>query len=109
MSKIEESKLIDAKVNQKIFPTIERGRIQRVSAIFVHQTGSRNAASTFPSRITGMPTELTLPDRQGTSRTNGPISKKEEPCLQRNPTDDDSIGIEIFGGGPGKACTRIPF
>lgn len=49
MSKLKDGKLIDVKVKQRIFSTIERGPLKKVVAIVVHQTGSSTAESTFNS------------------------------------------------------------
>lgn len=49
MANIVDGKLIDVQVEQRIQATIERGALNDIHAIVVHQTGGATAQSTFES------------------------------------------------------------
>lgn len=49
MSKIIGGKLVDKKVNQKIYKSLHKGNMTIINAIVVHQTGASTAQHTFNS------------------------------------------------------------
>jgi len=49
MSKIIGGKLVDKKVSQKIYKSLQKGNITTINAIVVHQTGAATAQHTFNS------------------------------------------------------------
>ena len=49
MSKLIDGELLDDKVTQKIYKTLHKGKMNKVSAIVVHQTGADTAEQTFNS------------------------------------------------------------
>lgn len=66
MSKIINGELLDDKVVQKIFTQLHKGKIDKVNAIVVHQTGGANAESAFNSYKTAPNGAHFLIDKDGT-------------------------------------------
>lgn len=66
MSKLINGELQDTKVTQKIFKSLHKGKIAKVNAIVVHQTGATSAQSTFNSYQSASHGAHFLIDKQGT-------------------------------------------
>jgi len=65
MSKLQKGKLIGAKVTQKVFAGLHKGKISTVEAIIVHQTGAPTATHTFNSYKTSSHGAHFLIDKKG--------------------------------------------
>lgn len=65
MSKLISGELQDTKVIQKIFKSLHKGKIAKVNAIVVHQTGAPSAQHTFNSYQSASHGAHFLIDKQG--------------------------------------------
>lgn len=66
MSKLINGELLDEKVTQKIFKQLHKGKIDKINAIVVHQTGGATAENTFNSYSTSPNGAHFLIDKDGT-------------------------------------------
>jgi N-acetyl-anhydromuramyl-L-alanine amidase AmpD len=74
--KVENGKVISAKVTQKLYAGLEKGPMDAVNAIIVHQTGSSNSNSTFESYKAGDNGAHFLIDTDGTIYQTARINQR---------------------------------
>ncbi|MES2676069.1 MAG: peptidoglycan recognition family protein [Pseudomonadota bacterium] len=89
MSKLINGELLDEKVKQKIFAKLHKGKIDKVNAIVVHQTGGATAEHTFNSYGTSPNGAHFLIDKDGTiyqtaltTKITHHVGKLKSRCLQ---------------------------
>jgi len=89
MSKIISGKLVDKKVRQKIYKSLEKGKMATIHAIVVHQTGASTAQHTFNSYTSSSNGAHFLIDKNGqifqTAHTNQKtyhIGKVRSRCIE---------------------------
>jgi len=76
MSKIINGKLVDTKINQKIYKSLHKGNITTLNAIVVHQTGASTAQHTFNSYTTSSNGAHFLVDKSGQIYQTALINQK---------------------------------
>jgi len=89
MSKLIDGELLDDKVTQKIYKTLHKGKMNKVSAIVVHQTGADTAEQTFNSYANSPIGAHFLIDKDGTiyqtaltTKIAHHVGKLKSRCLQ---------------------------
>jgi N-acetyl-anhydromuramyl-L-alanine amidase AmpD len=95
---IKNGKLLSAKVTDKVISKIEKGNLQKVAALIVHQTGGDSAESALSSYRTGAEGAHFLIDTDGTiyqtARVNQKcwhIGKIRSRCYQLNTCTPDEL------------------
>lgn len=93
MSKLINGELQDTKVTQKIFKSLHKGKIAKVNAIIVHQTGAPTASHTFNSYETASHGAHFLIDKEGkiyqtalTTQVTYHIGKLKSRCIDQPAT-----------------------
>jgi len=89
MSKIVGGKLVDKKVSQKIYKSLQKGNMTTINAIVVHQTGASTAQHTFNSYTSSSNGAHFLIDKSGqiyqTAHTNQKtyhVGKVRSRCIE---------------------------
>ncbi len=76
MSKLVNGVLISEEITQKIFSSIEKGRLIKINAVIIHQTGAATAQHTFNSYEKGGNGAHFLIDKEGVIYQTAHLTKK---------------------------------
>jgi N-acetyl-anhydromuramyl-L-alanine amidase AmpD len=76
MSTVQDGKVLNPRIVQKIFPSIEKGAMPIAHGIIVHQTNSATAAATFNSYLDGGNGAHFLIEKDGTIYQTARVDRK---------------------------------
>lgn len=100
MSKIVNGKLVDTKVNQKIYTSLHKGDLKAIHAIIVHQTGAATAQHTFNSYANGLNGAHFLIDKNGKIYQTALVNKKtyhvgkiRSKCIQTKSCSKNELSV----------------
>ncbi len=98
MSKIISGKLVDKKVDQKIYKSLHKGEMTTVHAIVVHQTGASTAQHTFNSYTNSSNGAHFLIDKSGhiyqtalTNKKTYHVGKIRSRCIETKSCSKDEL------------------
>ena len=76
MSTLKQGLLLNPKITQKVFSGIERGALNKVNALVIHQTGANTAQQTFNSYAKGGHGAHFLIDKKGAIYQTARVTQK---------------------------------